>query len=460
MRITVIGTGYLGATHAAAMAELGHEVLGVDVDPAKIEALSAGQVPFFEPGLPELLKKHVESGRLRFTTNYDEAVEFANVHFVGVGTPQVKGSYAADVRYVDAAVTELAKRVVGKHLVFGKSTVPVGTAPRLQELAAKMIGERAAAGDEQLKNTSLEIAWNPEFLREGFAVKDTLEPDRVVLGTQKPGMILNGAGQEVESIAEDSLRECFGPIFERETPLIVADTATAELVKVSANAFLATKISFINAVSEICEVTGADITTLADAIGMDARIGRRFLNAGLGFGGGCLPKDIRAFMARAGELGVDQALTFLREVDAINMRRREKTVDLVRGSFGGSLLGHTVTVLGAAFKPNSDDVRDSPALSIAGSLSLAGASVSVYDPQAMENAKKNFPTLEYAPSIEAALEGSEMVVVATEWQQFRDIDPVAAKKLVKRAAVLDGRNCLPADQWRAAGWDVTCLGRG
>ena len=460
MRITVIGTGYLGATHAAAMAELGHEVLGVDVDPAKIEALSAGQVPFFEPGLPELLKKHVESGRLRFTTDYDEAVEFANVHFVGVGTPQIKGSYAADVRYVDAAVTELAKRVVGKHLVFGKSTVPVGTAPRLQELAAEMISERAASGDDELKNTSLEIAWNPEFLREGFAVKDTLEPDRVVLGTQKPGMILNGAGQEVESIAEDSLRECFGPIFERETPLIVADTATAELVKVSANAFLATKISFINAVSEICEVTGADITTLADAIGMDARIGRRFLNAGLGFGGGCLPKDIRAFMARAGELGVDQALTFLREVDAINMRRREKTVDLVRGSFGGSLLGHTVTVLGAAFKPNSDDVRDSPALSIAGSLSLAGASVSVYDPQAMENAKKNFPTLEYAPSIEAALEGSEMVVVATEWQQFRDIDPVAAKKLVKRAAVLDGRNCLPADQWRAAGWDVTCLGRG
>lgn len=460
MRITVIGTGYLGATHAAAMAELGHEVLGVDVDPAKIEALSAGQVPFFEPGLPELLKKHVESGRLRFTTNYDEAVEFANVHFVGVGTPQVKGSYAADVRYVDAAITELAKRVVGKHLVFGKSTVPVGTAPRLQELAAEMISERAASGDDELKNTSLEIAWNPEFLREGFAVKDTLEPDRVVLGTQKPGMILNGAGQEVESIAEESLRECFGPIFERETPLIVADTATAELVKVSANAFLATKISFINAVSEICEVTGADITTLADAIGMDARIGRRFLNAGLGFGGGCLPKDIRAFMARAGELGVDQALTFLREVDAINMRRREKTVDLVRGSFGGSLLGHTVTVLGAAFKPNSDDVRDSPALSIAGSLSLAGASVSVYDPQAMENAKKNFPTLEYAPSIEAALEGSEMVVVATEWQQFRDIDPVVAKKLVKRAAVLDGRNCLPADQWRAAGWDVTCLGRG
>lgn len=461
MRLTVIGTGYLGATHAAAMAELGHEVLGVDVDPAKIEALSAGQVPFYEPGLPELLKKHVESGRLRFTTDYDEAAGFANAHFIGVGTPQVKGSYAADVRYVNSAVSELAQRIVGKHVVFGKSTVPVGTAPALQELGADIISERARQADtDELRETSLEVSWNPEFLREGFAVKDTLEPDRVVLGTQKPGKVKNGAGEAVDSVAESALRECFAPIFARETPFIVTDTATAELVKVSANAFLATKISFINAVSEICEVAGADITTLADAIGMDTRIGRRFLNAGLGFGGGCLPKDIRAFMARAGELGVDQALTFLREVDAINMRRREKAVDVVRQSFGGSLLGHTVTVLGAAFKPNSDDVRDSPALSIAGSLSLAGASVIVYDPQAMENAKKVFPTLDYAPDVESALKGTEMVVVATEWSQFRDIDPLVAKDLVKRPAVLDGRNCLPTKTWRQAGWDVTSLGRG
>lgn len=454
MRLTVIGTGYLGATHAAAMAELGHEVLGVDVDPAKVEALSAGRVPFFEPGLPELLSKHVESGRLRFTTDYDEAAAFANVHFVGVGTPQVKGSYAADVRYVDAAITELSRRVVGKHVVFGKSTVPVGTATRLQQLGSKIVAERG------LEDTSIEVAWNPEFLREGFAVKDTLEPDRVVLGLQKPGAIVDGAGREVEASAEAILRECFAPILERNTPIIVTDTATAELVKVSANAFLATKISFINAVSEICESTGADVTTLADAIGMDARIGRRFLNAGLGFGGGCLPKDIRAFMARAGELGADQALTFLREVDAINMRRREKAVDLVKESFGGSLLGHTVTVLGAAFKPDSDDVRDSPALSIAGSLSLAGAAVVVHDPQAMETAKRVFPTLDYAPTIEDALRNTEMVVVATEWKQFREIDPVWAKDLVKRAAVLDGRNCLPSQEWSDAGWDVTCLGRG
>lgn len=311
-----------------------------------------------------------------------------------------------------------------------------------------------------LESTSLEIAWNPEFLREGFAVKDTLEPDRVVLGVQKPGAIVDGAGNVVSSSAEETLRECYAPILERETPTIITDTATAELVKVSANAFLATKISFINAVSEICEAAGADVTTLADAIGMDKRIGRRFLNAGLGFGGGCLPKDIRAFMARAGELGADQALTFLREVDAINMRRREKAVDVVKDSFGGSLLGHTVTVLGAAFKPDSDDVRDSPALSIAGSLSLGGAAVRVYDPQAMETAQRVFPTLDYADSIDDALDGTEMVVVATEWKQFREIDPQHAKELVKRAAVLDGRNCLPTQDWIDAGWEITCLGRG
>ena len=467
MRLTVLGTGYLGATHAAAMAELGHEVLGVDIDPKKIETLSQGRVPFFEPGLPELLQKHVESGRLRFTTDYDEAAAFAQVHFIGVGTPQVKGSYAADVRYVDAAVTALAERVVGEHVIFGKSTVPVATAQRLQGLANDIVATRANAeattsdaAAATLSATSVEIAWNPEFLREGFAVKDTLEPDRMVLGLQHEGQIRNGRGEAVASQAEAQLRECFAPILETGTPLIVTDTATAELVKVSANAFLATKISFINAVSEICETTGADVTTLADAIGLDARIGRRFLNAGLGFGGGCLPKDIRAFMARAGELGADQALTFLREVDAINMRRREKAVDVVKQSFGGSLLGHTVTVLGAAFKPNSDDVRDSPALSIAGSLSLAGANVVVYDPQAMETAKRVFPTLEYAPSIEAALTGSEMVVVATEWKQFQEIDPEWAASLVARPAVLDGRNCLPAAQWAAAGWDITCLGRG
>lgn len=447
MRMSVIGTGYLGATHAACMAELGHEVIGVDVDPAKIQALSEGRVPFYEPGLPELLRTHVESGRLRFTTDYDQAVQFANLHFIGVGTPQLKGSYAADVRYVNAAVEALATRVTGQHVILGKSTVPVGTAQRLQEKVNAIIAQRSGSSAPVAE---VELGWNPEFLREGHAVKDTLEPDRMVVGVA-----------EGSTRAETAARECYAPLLDRGIPLILSDLATAELVKVSANAFLATKISFINAVSEICETTGADVTVLADAIGMDPRIGRRFLNAGLGFGGGCLPKDIRGFMARAGELGADQAMTFLREVDAINMRRREKMVELARQELGGSVIGRNITVLGAAFKPDSDDVRDSPALNVAGSLSLGGAAVTVYDPQAMDNAKKLFPTLDYAPSVEDALKDAEVVLVATEWREFIELDPARVRELVAgQPVIIDGRNCLDIQAWKAAGWKVRALGRG
>ena len=436
--MTVIGTGYLGATHAACMAELGHEVLGVDVDEKKIEALKDGRVPFYEPGLPEVLERNIESGRLDFSTSYNDAAEFANLHFLGVGTPQAHGSYAADLTYVKSVITELVPRLKGEHIIFGKSTVPVGTAAELQQMADDLAPE----------GTSVEIAWNPEFLREGYAVKDTITPDRIVLGVR-----------EGESRAEEVAREVYAQPLAQDTPFIVTDLQTAELVKVSANAFLATKISFINAVSEICEIAGADVVKLADAIGHDERIGRKFLGAGLGFGGGCLPKDIRAFMARAGELGADQALTFLREVDAINMRRRDRVVDLAKNSFDGSLLGHRVTVLGCAFKPNSDDVRDSPALSVAGSLSLAGAAVTVFDPEGMENAKKVFPTLNYAPTADAALQDSELVILATEWQEFRDLDPAAAGELVANRHIIDGRNVLNVDAWRAAGWTVDALGR-
>ena len=458
MRMTVFGTGYLGATHAACMAELGHEVLGVDVDEAKIAALSEGRVPFFEPGLPELLKKHVESGQLSFTTDYYKAAKFGNVHFIGVGTPQRKGSYAADTRYVEAVINQLVPRLEGEHLILGKSTVPVGTAARLQAMADELVASDEKAQD---RSADVEVAWNPEFLREGHAVKDTLTPDRIVLGV-RPG----------ESRAEELVREVYAKPLAAGSPFLVMDLPTSELVKVSANAFLATKISFINAVSEVCEATGADVTALADAIGMDERIGRKFLGAGLGFGGGCLPKDIRAFMARAGELGADQALTFLREVDAINMRRREKTVMMARRALGGSLIGRNVTVLGAAFKPNSDDVRDSPALSVAGALNLAGANVTVYDPEAMENAKKVFPTLGYVDSAEQALEGAELVILATEWKQFQELDPVATKKLVvgvppkndpegePQPVMIDGRNCLQREAWEAAGWRMLALGRG
>ena len=438
MRMTVIGTGYLGATHAACMAELGHEVLGVDVDEDKISVLQSGKVPFFEPRLPEVLERNIDAGRLGFSTDYDEAAQFANVHFLGVGTPQRRGSYAADMTYVKAVITDLVPKLRGEHVIFGKSTVPVGTAAELQELADSLAPE----------GTRVEIAWNPEFLREGYAVHDTITPDRIVIGTR-----------ESESRAEELAREIYAQPLAQDTPFIVTDLQTAELVKVSANAFLATKISFINAVSEICEIAGADVVALADAIGIDKRIGRKFLGAGLGFGGGCLPKDIRAFMARAGELGADQALTFLREVDAINMRRRDRMVDLSKEAFNGSLLGHRVTVLGCAFKPNSDDVRDSPALSVAGSLSLAGAAVTVYDPEGMDNAKKVFPTLDYAADTESALREAELVILATEWQQFKVLDPNEAGELVDNKHIIDGRNVLDVAAWSNAGWKIQALGR-
>ncbi|NKR88204.1 nucleotide sugar dehydrogenase [Rhodococcus hoagii] len=438
--IAVFGTGYLGATHAACMAELGHQVLGVDVDESKLAKLEAGEVPFYEPGLDEVLQRNIAAGRLRFTASYEEAADFADVHFIGVGTPQKKGEFAADLRYVDAVIQRLAPLLTRPTVIFGKSTVPVGTAERLGAMARAL----APAGSD------VEVAWNPEFLREGFAVQDTLHPDRLVLGIDRhrPGR------------AEDVAREVYGRLLDEEIPFLVTDLATSELVKTSANAFLATKISFINAMAEVCEAAGADVTVLADAIGHDARIGRRFLNAGVGFGGGCLPKDIRAFMARAGELGADQALTFLREVDAINMRRRSRMVEMAREACGGTLLGSRIAVLGAAFKPESDDVRDSPALNIAGQIQLQGAAVTVYDPKAMENSRNLFPTLSYASSLVDAVEGADVTLVLTEWQEFRNLKPSRIADLVRHRRIIDGRNCLQSEAWRAAGWDYRGMGRG
>jgi UDPglucose 6-dehydrogenase len=438
-KIAVFGTGYLGATHAAGMAELGHQVIGVDIDPGKVERLSRGEVPFFEPDLPELLSKHVSAGNLRFTTEAAEAAEFADIHFIGVGTPQRKGEYAADMQYVDAVFETLAPLLTRPSVIFGKSTVPVGTAARL----AARVRELAPIGE------GAEVAWNPEFLREGFAVADTLRPDRLVLGVDlaRPGR------------AEAVAREVYAPILDTGTPFLVTDLATAELVKVSANAFLATKISFINAIAEVCEATGADVVQLADAIGHDERIGRKFLGAGLGFGGGCLPKDIRAFMARAGELGVDQALAFLREVDSVNLRRRGHVVQRAADLVGGRVNGARIAVLGAAFKPNSDDVRDSPALDVAGRLHLAGAHVRVYDPQAMVNAALVSPTLTYSPSLEAAVTDADLVIVATEWKQFREANAATLGELVAHRRVIDGRNCLPVEEWLDAGWTYVGMGR-
>lgn len=435
MKITVIGTGYLGATHATAMAELGFDVVGIDVDEVKIEELSAGRVPFYEPDLQPLLEKHVSDGHLRFSTDFAAGAD-ADVYFICVNTPQQSDGNAADLSYIDASIRSLAPHLTSPTLVVGKSTVPVGTADRL---AAAL--QRAAPAGSQV-----ELAWNPEFLREGMALRDTLEPDRLVLGV-------------TSAHAEQTLRRVYAALLDAGTPVVVTDLATAELVKVSANAFLATKISFINAVAEVCEVAGADVVALADAIGHDPRIGRHFLNAGLGFGGGCLPKDIRAFMARAGELGAADALSFLREIDAINMRRRSSTVDLARRSVGGSLIGANIAVLGVAFKPDSDDVRDSPALNVAGQLQLQGASVRVYDPKGMVNARRVFPTLQYATTVEDAVGNADLVLHLTEWQEFRDLDPMALGELVSAKRVIDGRNALDPAAWMGAGWEYTALGR-
>jgi UDPglucose 6-dehydrogenase len=417
------------------MASIGHEVVGIDVDQRKIDALSKGEAPFFEPGLPEILAEGVASGRLRFTTDMAEA-KGSKVHFIGVGTPQQRDGYGADLTYVNAAVDSLVPYLSEGDVVAGKSTVPVGTAaeltPRVEEAGATLV-------------------WNPEFLREGWAVQDTIDPDRLVVGVPST---------DAGSAAVDILKEVYAPPVEKGTPFIVTDLATAELVKVSANAFLATKISFINAMAEIAEVVGADVTQLADAIGHDARIGRKFLGAGIGFGGGCLPKDIRAFSARAEELGRGESIAFLRQIDEINMRRRDRAVQLVVDGLGGSVFKKNVTVLGAAFKPHSDDIRDSPALDVAVRLHGLGAWVTVTDPEAIANAQAKHPQLNYVEDRDEALRAADAVVVVTEWDEYRrQMPPEHVSTLTEGRVIVDGRNCLDADAWRAAGWTYYGMGR-
>ena len=432
LKLSVIGTGYLGATHAACMASLGFEVIGFDTENSKIDLLSKGKVPFYEPDLEELLAEQIKAGRLRFTKDIAELAD-VDVHFICVGTPQVKGGNAADLTYVNSALESIAKIVKPGGLVVGKSTVPVGTATRLRNRLIEL-------------NPNADLAWNPEFLREGFAVEDTLRPNRLVVGVTNDN-------------SEKILKEVYAINLKENTPWVRADLPTAELVKVAANSFLATKISFINAMAEICEAAGGDVTILAKAIGYDPRIGGRFLQAGIGFGGGCLPKDIRAFMARAEELGAKQAVEFLKEVDAINLRARQRIIELVRRDLSEDLVGKKVAILGAAFKPDSDDVRDSPALDIAAQIQAAGAIVTVHDPKAIANAQKRFPALKFAEDINNTLKDADIVLHLTEWKIYRDINPGQVKSLVKTAIMIDGRNALDRDAWRAAGWKFRALGR-
>ena len=433
LKLSVIGTGYLGATHAACMASLGFEVIGFDTEASKIALLSKGKVPFYEPELEELLSDQIKSGRLTFTNNVADLAN-ADVHFICVGTPQIKNGNAADLTYVNSALESIAKYVKPGGLVVGKSTVPVGTATKLRNRLLEL-------------NPKADLAWNPEFLREGFAVEDTLRPNRLVVGV-------------VKDSAEEILKEVYATNLKDKTPWVRADLPTAELVKVAANSFLATKISFINAMAEICEAAGGDVTVLAKAIGYDPRIGSRFLQAGIGFGGGCLPKDIRAFMARAEELGASQAVEFLKEIDAINLRARQRIIELVRKDLSDDLQSKKVAILGAAFKPDSDDVRDSPALDIAAQVQAAGAIVTVHDPKAIANAQKRFPALNFANDVNTTLKDAEIVLHLTEWKIYREIDPTKVKSIVKNPIVIDGRNALDRELWQSAGWKFRALGRG
>ena len=432
LTLSVVGCGYLGATHAACMSSLGFTVVGVDTDPEKVALLQSGKLPFYEPGLDTLLEQEMKTGRLSFTTDFS-AVKDADVHFVCVGTPQSKDGLAADLTYVKSAVAAIAPHLKEGSLVVGKSTVPVGTAQGLREELSKIAPQA-------------DLAWNPEFLREGFAVEDTLTPNRLVVGV-------------ANDRAEEILKEVYEPVIALGTPWIRADLPTSELVKVAANSFLATKISFINAMAEVCEAAGGDVTVLAKAIGYDPRIGNRFLQAGIGFGGGCLPKDIRAFMARAEELGAKQALEFLREIDAINLRARQRVIDVVRGELSEDLSQYKIAVLGATFKPDSDDVRDSPALDIAAQLHAAGAEIVIHDPQGIEPARKRFPTLKYAEDVNDAVKNADLILHLTEWKEYRQIDPAALGSLVKSKIVIDGRNMLDRTLWRNAGWKFHALGR-
>jgi UDPglucose 6-dehydrogenase len=432
LTLSVVGCGYLGATHAACMSSLGFTVIGVDTDPEKVALLQSGKLPFYEPGLETLLAQELKTGRLSFTTDFS-AIKDTDVHFVCVGTPQSKDGLAADLTYVKSAVAAIAPHLKEGALVVGKSTVPVGTAQGLRDELAKIAPQA-------------DLAWNPEFLREGFAIEDTLTPNRLVVGV-------------TNDRAEEILKEVYKPVIALGTPWIRADLPTSELVKVAANSFLATKISFINAMAEVCEAAGGDVTVLAKAIGYDPRIGNRFLQAGIGFGGGCLPKDIRAFMARAEELGAMQALEFLREIDAINLRARQRVIDVVRGELSEDLTQYKIAVLGATFKPDSDDVRDSPALDIAAQLQAAGAIVVVHDPKGIEPARKRFPNLEYQEVVTDALKDSDLILHLTEWKEYRQIDPAAISSLVKSKIIIDGRNMLDRTVWRSAGWKFHALGR-
>ncbi|KJY33731.1 UDP-glucose/GDP-mannose dehydrogenase family protein [Streptomyces sp. NRRL S-495] len=437
MRVSVIGCGHLGIPHAAAMAELGHEVIGVDVDGAKVDRLNAGECPIYETGLPELLAGHTATGRLRFTTDIAEAAEFADLHFVGVGTPIDADGRSYDTGQVFGAIRQLAPHLKRSCTIVGKSTVTVGTTLKVTELAHRL----APAGD------LVEVVWNPEFLREGHAVEDTLRPDRLIAGV-------------TSAEGEKAIRTVYAGILDAGVPLFVCDPQTAELAKGAANTYLGLKISFINGVADMCDAAGADISRIVDILGIDPRIGAAGMRPGIGYGGGCLPKDIRAFTASARQLGADRAAALLLAAEHINDSRVDTAMALVTGALGRRpVKGSRVTVLGAAFKPGTNDVRESPALALAQALEQAGAVVTVHDPQAVPTAVQRNPELDYTDDLSAALDGADITVLATEWPEYRQANPQDLVGHPATPVLVDCRTTLDPDPWRAAGWTPHQIGR-
>jgi len=438
LRVSVIGLGYLGATHAVVMAQLGHRVIGIEPNPERLDALNAGKLPFYEPGLQEALTESLASGRLKFSAKHGPESSEADLHFICVGTPQLAGSQAADTRHLYAAISDLAPWIKPGAVVAGKSTVPVGTAASLRaELIAK-------------SGKKVELVWNPEFLREGHALKDSLTPDRIVVGISL---------ETQDSSPEMVLRAAYSSQIEAKIPFLVVDLATSELVKVAANAFLATKISFINAVAEMAELTGADAGQLAEAIGFDDRIGSKFLRNGIGFGGGCLPKDIHAFEAKASEVGAKGVVSLLQAVDSINLERRARVLDLAKAALG-EIAGKRIALLGAAFKAETDDIRESPALDVALALKAGGANVVVHDVMALDAVRAKYPELETKDDLLDALDGADLTILATEWKLYRDLDPQLAGSVVAGKRLIDGRNYLDLAGWQSAGWSVSAMGKG
>jgi UDPglucose 6-dehydrogenase len=438
MRLAVVGCGYLGVTLAAAMAKLGNEVIGVDVDAAKVISLNRGIAGFFEPDVDELLARHVATGAQAFTTSYREALDFSDVVFLTVGTPPVPGGSHYDLTHLRAAVRQIAAEVRRPTVVIGKSTVQVGTAHDLSRLI-----RHEYPGSARM----IRVAWMPEFVRESSAVTDTLAPSRIVIGIE-PG------DKDIAHL----VRKLHGDAVSAGTRFIVTNLATAELAKCAANAFLATKLSFINAMAELCEVAGGDVEQLAEVLASDPRIGPGGMRPGLGFGGGCLPKDIRAFARSAHDLGIPESLRFLQEVDAINLRRRDRVVDLAIELCQPDVRGTRVAVWGAAFKPGTDDIRDSPALAVADRMSQLGASVVVCDPRASGNGRSAHPQLEFDHCPTRAASGSHLLLHLTEWPDFKSVDPRMLASVVAQRNIIDARGSLDAASWELAGWTYRRLG--